>query len=179
MLTGEVILENFTNADTKVKLLSLIQDYVSEYEHMQLKQISDDTWVIEQILDKKYLTFCTDDVESVLTRTDLESKLFLQVNFKTNKKILITEKLIGFKPLPGKDLDPTKLPKVVTTQDLLSVYQALEETLFLSDDHDDEFKVLKKIFEAVISGGEDVGITMSEEKGWIARLPRKLDKISA
>jgi len=78
---------------------------------------------------------------------------FLQVNFLSGKKILLTENLIGFKPVPSRGLDLSKLPKVVTTPDLLSVVEAIEDSISFAVAND-ELDVLKRVFDSVLRGAE-------------------------
>ena len=66
------------------------------------------------------------------------------MNFQNSYKVLLTDNLIGFKPQETLGLDMTRIPKVVTTPDLFSVYEAIEESLG-SDTQDHEVEILKKV----------------------------------
>lgn len=125
---------------------------------------------ITQSEDKKAISFKFADVEKVLTRTDYDGSQFIQINFQNRTKILITKNLIGFKPLDLIGFDSTKIPKVVTTVDLNSVFKAIEE---LTDDEDTyqtatELEVLKKVYQSIMLGAEQVGFEMKSEKQWFS-----------
>ena len=124
---------------------------------------------IIQSADDKVFSFSLEDVSEVLHRQDSESKLFLQINFRNSNKILLTENLVGFKPHHTLGLDMTKLPKVVTTPDLLSVYEAIEEAIG-SEQIDHEIEILKKVYLSIIEGGEKVGFELKKERLWLTRL---------
>jgi len=137
-----------------------------------------DYLVIEQKLDSKRITLNTFDLEEVMPRTDDAGKSFLQVNFSSGKKILITESLIGFRPLCLYGLDMEKLPKVVTTPDIQSVFEAIQESL-QSNDEQEELDVLRKVYDSVICGGESVGFDLKEERKVLARIPARIHQASA
>lgn len=124
---------------------------------------------IIQSADDKVFAFKLEDISEILHRQDLESKLFLQINFRNSNKILLTENLVGFKPQSTLGLDMTKLPKVVTTPDLLSVYEAIEEAIG-TDQIDHEIEILKKVYLSIIDGGERVGFELKKERLWLNRL---------
>jgi hypothetical protein len=94
------------------------------------------------------------------------------VNFQSGKKILLTQNLIGFKPAPSRGLDLSKLPKVVTTPDLLSVVEAIEETLSTAPAQPEELEVLRKVFDSVLKGAEAVGFDTTSERVWMQSLNR-------
>jgi hypothetical protein len=125
---------------------------------------------ITQNEDKKAIAFKFADVEKVLSRTDYDGSQFIQINFHNRTKILITKNLIGFKPLELVGFDPTKIPKVVTTVDLNSVFKAIED---LTDGEDTyqtatELEVLKKVYQSIMLGAEQVGFEMKSEKQWFS-----------
>lgn len=124
---------------------------------------------LSQKIDSQKITFYAWDVQEVLKRTDSEGNPFLQVNFRFGQKILLTDALVGFKPVETMGLDMTRLPKVVTTPDLESVSTAIEEALG-SDIQEDEVEILKKVFQAILAGGERVGFDLQEERQWFNRL---------
>lgn len=125
---------------------------------------------ITQLADGKVMSFEAGIIDEVLSRLDSNGKEFLQVNFDDGRKVLLTEQLIGFKPIITGGLDIGKLPKVVTTPDLVSVVEAIEESLSSDSVLDEEVDVLKKVFNAVLAGGEAVGFDLSVEKAWVGRL---------
>src|ERR1700678_530587 len=110
-------------------LLSIIEDFVAKSAGLQIDKENNGSVVISQKGDSKTIKVKTNELTDVLSRKDSEGKEFVQINFVTGKKILLTDQLIGFKPFPIPDLDVTKLPKVVTTVDLLSVFEAIEDAV--------------------------------------------------
>ncbi|MEY4615601.1 MAG: hypothetical protein RJB66_561 [Pseudomonadota bacterium] len=134
-----------------------VKDYVSFFE-------------ITQLVDGKKLTIDVGSLEAVLHRQDQDGKAFLQINLHQSKKILVTDHLVGFKPKPINGLDLKKLPRVVTTPDLLSVLEAIEETLGSHDSGSKDAEMLKKAYFAIISGAEIIGFRMDQERAWLARL---------
>jgi hypothetical protein len=134
---------------------------------------------LRQDLDGKLFTFSSQDVNEVLHRADSEGKAFLQVNFKNGSKILLTETLIGFKPIETLGLDMSRIPKVVTTPDLVSVYEAIEESMGADNGNDTEVEILKKVYLAIITGGEKVGFDLTTERKWLNRLLASKLKASA
>lgn len=134
---------------------------------------------IRQDLDGKLFSFNSQDVNEVLHRSDTEGKPFIQVNFKNGTKVLLTETLVGFKPLETLGLDMSRIPKVVTTPDLTSVFEAIEESLGADNGLDHEVEVLKKVYSAIVAGGEKVGFDLSFERKWLNRLLASKFKASA
>ena len=133
---------------------------------------------VHQSIDSKVFRFHMDELSEILPRVDGDGKEFLQVNFSSGAKVLVTDTLIGFKPRETMGLDMTKLPKVVTTPDLLSVFEVIEESVS-SETPDDEVEVLKKVFQAILCGGESVGFDLSFERRWLSRLVATKIKASA
>ncbi len=131
---------------------------------------------IFQTTDGKSLSIRGSELGEVLTRVDADGHDFIQVNFRSGRKILVTDTLIGFKPavLPG--LDMAKLPKVVTTPDILSVFEAIQEALH-SGERSEEIVLLRKVFDAVVSGGEAVGFNLRTERAWLGRIPTGAIKV--
>lgn len=126
-----------------------------------------DFFSIFQRVDGKTIRFAKQEVEEVLERFDSEGKMFLQVNFLSGRKILLTEKLVGFKPCPTKGLDLRKLPKVVTTPDLVSVVEAIEESLNSMKPRFEEVEVLRRVFDSVLLGAQEVGFDLEAERTWL------------
>ncbi len=137
-----------------------------------------DYMVIEQKMDHKRITLSCFDLDEVMVRQDEIGKSFLQVNFTSGKKILITQTLIGFRPLGLFGLDMEKIPKVVTTPDIQSVFEAIQETL-QSNDEQEELDVLRKVYDSVLCGGESVGFDLKEERKVLACLPSRMWSASA
>jgi hypothetical protein len=134
-----------------------------------MRWIDTEIFEVLQATDGKLLKLHLREIEEVLTRTDHEGDEFLQINLSFDRKILVTRNLIGFKPSNVIGLDMNRLPKVVTTTDLLSVLEAIED-LMTSDQNTAmvEIDVLKKVYHAIVSGGEKIGFNLDEEKRWLA-----------
>lgn len=152
-----------TNAD-------IICDFIEKSSGLEMDLSRKGYILIHQRTDGKTLSICFEDIEDVIKRTDSDGQGFLQVNFCNGQKILLTEKLVGFKPARHSGLDMDKLPKVVTTPDLISVVEAIEESLNSEEPHPAEIEVLRKVFDAVLEGGEAVGFNLSFERDWVRRL---------
>lgn len=133
---------------------------------------------ILQDSDGKIFTFESRDLIEVLNRQDSDNRPFMQLNFQNNQKVLLTENLIGFKPQETLGLDMGRIPKVVTTPDLVSVYEAIEESLG-SESLENEVEILKKVFLAILNGGERVGFDLRFERKWLGRLLASRAKASA
>ncbi len=125
---------------------------------------------IFQKVDSREFPVAVSRIQEVLNRKDSENKAFLQINFEESKKILVTDNLIGFKPANLPSLDLSKLPRVVTTPDIQSVVFAIEDTLSNETTLYEEFDVLRRVFESVLQGAEDVGFQMNPERAWLKRL---------
>lgn len=133
---------------------------------------------ILQESDGKVFSFDTLEILEVLNRRDSENRPFVQINFQNSNKVLITENLIGFKPQETLGLDMSRIPKVVTTPDLVSVYEAIEESLG-SENLEHEVEILKKVFLAILNGGEKAGFNLKFERNWLGRLLVSRAKASA
>lgn len=131
--------------------------------------IKNGEFLILQKTDGKTFSFSPSLVTDVLFRQDAEAHPFLQLNFRNANKVLITDSLVGFKPHQTLGLDMSKLPKVVTTPDLKSVYEAIDEVLG-SENIDHELEILKKVYLAILIGGEKVGFNLQNERRWLNRL---------
>ncbi len=125
---------------------------------------------ITQLSDKRKLHVALAELELVMWREDQDGRPFLQLNMSGNKKILLTDQLVGFKPKPTTGLDLKKLPRVVTTPDLVSVLEAIEEALSSPELFNPEAEMLKKAYYAIVVGAENVGFKMESERDWIIRL---------
>ena len=146
-----------------------------------LKSVKQDQTTIEilQKADGKRLALHATEVEDIVPRCDSDGRDFLQVNFRSGAKILITDDLIGFKPEARSGLDMEKLPKVVTTPDLVSVFEAIQEALHAEDTKAEEIEILRCVFDSVVRGGEAVGFNLAAEKGWFLRIPTTPRRASA
>jgi hypothetical protein len=155
---------------SKTKQREIIISFVSQAHGLEMKH---DVSKIEilQTIDRKKIAFDFDQIDDVLVRDDAQEKPFLQLNFTTGDKILITDELIGFKPVPFQGFDIHKLPKVVTTSDLVSVFEAAEEAM--SSGKSEEVDVLRQVFNSILMGGEQIGFDLKNEKSWFGSLISK------
>ena len=151
--------------------LTQINEFVAKSTGLQTK-LDLDALVIHQRTDGRTISVPLVELEEVISRIDSDGHAFLQVNFRSGKKILLTQNLIGFKPAPSRGLDLTKLPKVVTTPDLLSVVEAIEDSLSSPPVQAEELDVLKRVFESVLRGAEAVGFDITSERVWMQGLSR-------
>jgi len=119
--------------------------------------------------DMKKIVIDFEEIEKVLTRQDVDDSKFLQVNFTNGTKILITKSLVGFKPNQLVGFDLTKIPRVVTTIDLQSVSKAIEDLFDSEDTYETqtEIEILKKVYQSILYGAENVGFKMQAEKTWL------------
>lgn len=160
---------------TGEKLLEQIFKYVDSTESLSFVECDlSDYFIIEQKVDNRQIKVNKFDVEDVLTRIDEEGQEFLQVNFVSGKKILLTKKLVGFRPLTMFGLDMDKLPKVVTTPDIMNIFEAIQESLCHEDGTWEELEVLRKVYDSVVCGGESVGFDLNEERALFARIPTQI-----
>ena len=158
--------------------LDTILNYI-DHSHGLRAHVADNGKIqIHQEIDGKVFIFSSSDVTEVISRTDADAKPFLQVNFRSSSKVLLTNTLIGFKPTESLGLDMSRIPKVVTTPDLMSVFEAIEEALS-SETVDQEVEILKKVYYAILSGAEKVGFDLSFERAWISRLMASKFRASA
>lgn len=156
--------------ETTAPLVKSIVNFVSQSRGLRFLESGTDELIISQSIDGKYLTVNTNTITEVLPRKDSKKDLFLQVNFSDGKKVILTDNLIGFKPATYSDLDMNRLPKVVTTPDLISFIEVLEDSLYDTEVSMDEIKDVKQYFESVLMGAEAIGFNLICERVWIARL---------
>ncbi|MFS4459689.1 hypothetical protein [Bdellovibrio sp. HCB2-146] len=168
-----------TKSKSTVAELDHILNFVDSSKGLRAKINESGRVQIRQDLDGKLFSFSTQDVSEVLHRADSDGKPFLQVNFKNGLKVLLTETLIGFKPVETLGLDMTRIPKVVTTPDLVSVFEAIEESMGADNGLDQEVEILKKVYLAILTGAEKVGFDLSTERKWVNRLLASKFKASA
>lgn len=157
--------------NTRDEQLVQINEFVAKSSGLRTK-LNADALVIHQRTDGKTISFPVVELDEVISRIDSDGHPFLQVNFRSGKKILLTQNLIGFKPAPSRGLDLAKLPKVVTTPDLLSVVEAIEDSLTAQPAQPEELDVLKRVFESVMRGAEAVGFDITSERMWMQGLAR-------
>lgn len=150
-----------------------IQEFVEKSTGLRSSQTDATSMHISQSADGKGIQLAAKEIDEVIHRVDSDGQTFLQVNFHSGKKILLTQNLIGFKPAPSRGLDLSKLPKVVTTPDLLSVVEAIEDSMAAQPSQPEEVDVLKKVFDSVLRGAEAVGFDTTPERVWLQSLSRK------
>ncbi len=160
-----------TNLQESTSPIQSLVDFVSQCHGLSFLESDSGELTIYQRVDGKYLTFKTSDIEKVLCRVDVQKKPFLQVNFIKNKKLLLTDDLVGFKPIISSGLDVARLPKVVTTPDLISFIDILENSLcngvqVMAEDIED----VRQYFDSVLMGAEAIGFNLMCERMWIERL---------
>lgn len=160
------------DATSKSEQLHQIREFISKSSGLKSRLAENDCLQILQCTDNKTIAFAVNELEEVISRIDSDGHAFLQVNFQSGKKILLTQNLIGFKPAPSRGLDLSKLPKVVTTPDLLSVVEAIEDSISGAPAPKDEVEVLKRVFDSVLRGAEAVGFDITSERVWLQGLNR-------
>lgn len=143
-----------------------IVSYIQQASGLTVQIQDSGKLLVTQKIDCKRLPLCPTQIDEILSRSDHRGSPFLQINFIDGKKILVTENLIGFKPICKSQYDLTKLPKVVTTRDLVSIFEVIEDT-WENDRGSQEIDLLKRVFESVILGAEDVGFNLDHEKRWL------------
>ncbi len=168
-----------SNSVPHEKMLDEILQFVNHSSGLGAQQSDTGMIFVKQTLDGKVFKFHLHELEDVLQRVDSDGKPFIQVNFVSGHKVLFTDQLVGFKPRETLGLDMSKVPKVVTTPDLLSVYEAIEELLSGDLSRDHEFEVLKKVYQAILFGGERVGFDLTSERTHFTRLISHRSRLSA
>ena len=151
-------------------IVKSIVNFVSQSRGLRFLESGTNELIICQSVDGKSLKLKTNTIADVLTRKDSKKDDFLQVNFSNGKKVILTDNLIGFKPAMYSDLDMNRLPKVVTTPDLISFIEVLEDSLHDTEVSMDEITDVKQYFESVLMGAEAIGFDLICERIWIARL---------
>ena len=151
----------------QLELLTSIRDFACRSKELDVQIIDYSILKIRQVIDGHTLFVDAGRLQDILMRTDADGREFVQVNFHDSVKILITERLIGFKPVlrsKGNAAAATKLPRVVTTPDLMSVLEAMEDA---AESEDRDLSVLRELFDAIVYGAERVGFDVSKEKAWL------------
>lgn len=131
--------------------------------------------------DLKKISIDFEQIEKVLCRQDVDGSNFLQINFTHGEKILITKSLVGFKPNQLVGFDLTRIPRVVTTIDLVSVSKAIED-LYESEETAEskaEIEILKKVYQSILYGAEGIGFKMQAEKKWLSSILLNQSAVSA
>ena len=152
------------------QLLEEILEFVDHSGGLSSNVAESGSVSIQQSCDGKVFSFDAEKLSEVLRRTDGDGKTFIQINFTTGYKVLFTDTLVGFKPRETFGLDMSRIPKVVTTPDLVSVYDAIEDSLSSDMAPDNEVEILKKVYWAILHGGETAGFDLNTEKEWLSRL---------
>jgi hypothetical protein len=165
--------------DKQHEIMTKILAFINRSKGLKGSATTDGTFRIQQAIDSKFLDIAIWDLDGILMRSDVEGQEFVQVNFISGAKILITSNLIGFKPVLSHGLDLAKLPRVVTTPDIMSVFEAIQDTLQSSESDTSELTVLKKVYEAVLSGGEAVGFDLRAERAWASRISTNSPKLAS
>ncbi len=157
----------------QLELLNSIYDFVRRSKELDVQFVESSILKISQRIDGHVLFLDAGRLQDILMRTDADGRSFVQVNFHDSLKILITERLIGFKPMSRRSAAPggapsqsvsAKLPRVVTTPDLMSVLEALEDA---ADSEDRDLSVLRDLFDSIVCGAERVGFDVNREKAWL------------
>lgn len=155
------------NHDRQQELLEMINEFITSSSGLK-GTMFEESITVHQTVDDREIVISKNLLEDVFHRVDSEGKSFIQVNCSNSVKLLITEKLIGFKPFALPGLDMNRLPKVVTTPDLTSVLSAIEDTLS-GDVSSAEVDLLRKVYSSILQGGESVGFNLDSEKDWVLR----------
>ena len=159
------------NTDTTSQYINDVINYLESHTHFIFKY-DENSLELTQKEDMKKIVIDFEEIEKVLTRQDVDDSKFLQINFKSGTKILVTKSLVGFKPNQLVGFDLTKIPRVVTTIDLQSVAKAIED-LFDSEETFEsktEIEILKKVYLSILYGAENVGFKMQAEKAWLSSI---------
>ena len=150
--------------------IQIIKNFITKSKGLNLSIDEKGNMTIFQCIDAKKLEFRFKDVEDVLKRSDSKNEPFIQINFYGDKKIILTDQFIGFKPFAIADLDMTKLPKVVTTPDLLNFIEVIEDSMYDLDISSTEVLDIRRYFESILLGAEKVGFDLICERVCIERL---------
>lgn len=151
----------------EIDTFKLITDFLDTNTGLDCSLIDDNKVRITQSIDGKSIEIDKLVIEQVLEREDSSGQPFLQINFMTGSKILLTKNLIGFKPIQLSGLNFEKVPNVVTTPDLLSIVEALSE---FDGTEDSEVQTLRMMYSSILEGGEAVGFNLSRERLWLSQV---------
>lgn len=163
---------NFHSGQAKnLQQLAEIAKYAEKSSGLKVSASTETSVRVHQSVDGKSIEIRADAIEDLLFRSDYDGAAFIQVNLCGGKKVLLTDALIGFKPLAPSGLDASRLPRVVTTPDVINVFEAIQDVLHAPGHEAHEVAILKKVFDAVLLGGEAVGFDLGVERSWMARIP--------
>ena len=173
-----------SNSPTRSKTATESMDQILHFLESQSSfkfSMNDLDLEITQKEDLKFIRFKLEMIERVIERVDYDGSQFIQINFTSGLKLLVTRNLIGFKPYEVVGFDTSKIPKVVTTVDLSSITKAIED---MSDDTDSvdsltEMEVLRKVYQSILFGALAVGFEMRSEKDWFTNYLLHLAPASA
>ncbi len=156
------------NTETTSQHINDVINYL-ETQTQFIFTFDEDILELTQKEDLKKITIDFAQIEKVLIRQDVDDSKFLQINFTSGTKILITKSLVGFKPNQLIGFDLTKIPRVVTTIDLVSVSKAIEDLFDSEETYETqtEIEILKKVYQSILYGAENVGFKMQAEKTWL------------
>jgi hypothetical protein len=159
------------NSETTSQHINDVINYL-ETQNQFVYSFDEASLELTQKEDLKKVSIEFEKIEKVLSREDIDGSKFLQVNFAGGSKILITKNLIGFKPNPLVGFDLTRIPRVVTTIDLQSVSKAIEDLLDSEENAESkaEIEILKKVYQSILYGAENVGFKMQAEKTWFSAI---------
>lgn len=162
---GDDLKNNNISYFEKKQFLPVIQGFVSESRGLNMTPCLSDSIEIKQIVDSKTLNINLKNIEEVIERNDKEPNFCIQINFISGNKLLLTNDLVGFKPIDQLDFGLYELPAVVTTTDLKAVFSLIEDTLSNEDDLNlVDVQVLKNVYRSVLLGSESIGFDMSAER---------------
>ena len=157
-----------SNTENTSQHINEVVNYLETQTHFIFK-FTEDKIELTQKEDMKKIVIEFAHIEKVLTRQDVDESKFLQLNFTNGTKILVTKSLVGFKPNQLVGFDLTKIPRVVTTIDLQSVSKAIEDLFDSEETYETqtEIEILKKVYQSILYGAENVGFKMQAEKAWL------------
>lgn len=165
--------------DKVQQLLVEVLTFVRSSSGLKFIEDREEGVCILQEADRRSFRFLPELLSEVLPRLDSDGRRFLQVNFSNGEKVLVTDTLVGFKPRETSGLDMARIPRVVTTPDLVSVLEAIEDSLASEAPPEQEVEVLKRVYLAILQGAEAVGFELIEEREWASRLPIRNYRASA
>ncbi len=159
------------NNPQKTGSYSLLQ-FINEVEVLRgLKfEIRSNLVIIYQLFDGKQLEISKDQILNLIKRSHEKNALFFQINYRDGRKILLTENLIGFKPAAIENLDMMRIPKVVTTPDLKSVIDAIEDECDIGNKGNAKYLELVKVYKSIEKGAENIGINTNNEKLMLSKI---------
>ena len=160
-----------SNSETPSQYINEVVNFLETRSQFSYS-FTEETLELTQKEDSKKMLINFNNVEKVLDRQDVDGSRFIQVNLSQGSKILITKSLVGFKPTELVGFDLTRIPRVVTTIDLKSVSKAIED-LFDSEESSEtktEIEILKKVYQSILMGAQDIGFKMQAEKKWFSSI---------